>query len=110
MQDVRGSGVDLLGSVTRELEEETGVRATEIDVAPDWTIVVDGQRIACMKRVRSPHPARELLRRFAVFQAAQPHPELHGLEAVAASPALEDARMPDFMVHYLRASAQAPAR
>jgi 8-oxo-dGTP pyrophosphatase MutT (NUDIX family) len=110
LNDVRGTQVDLLGSVLRELEEETGVAAIEVEPVPGWTIVVDGPRVACMKRLRSPRSAADLLARFADFQARETDPELHGLEAVTAAPDLEDPRMPPFMLHYLRAAAQAPGR
>ena len=105
LQDVRGAGVDLVGSVTRELAEETGIVPADVALMPGWTIVVDGQRIACMKEVRSRLAAAELVRDFETFRAAQHAPELQGLEAVRPTRDLDDSRMPSFMLHYLRSMA-----
>ena len=102
MQDVRGAEVDLGGSVTRELEEETGIAPNDVALDPGWTILFDGPRIACMKRVRSARASADLLRGFEAFQAAQSAPELSSLEAVHPAPDLTDDRMPPFMLHYLR--------
>ena len=51
-QDVFGERVDLTASVTRELEEETGVPASETHYDGNWTVIYDPPRIACMKIMR----------------------------------------------------------
>jgi 8-oxo-dGTP pyrophosphatase MutT (NUDIX family) len=58
-EDVRGDSVDLLGSLVRELAEETGIRIVG-DVAPSWRIVFAGQQIACVKIIDLPWPAQAL--------------------------------------------------
>lgn len=100
--DLVGNQVDLQGSVLRELEEETGIGAHEIALDPCWTIVFEGARIACMKSVRSSLPAAELVDRAAAFIAQEEQPELAGLKAVFGLQDLDEDRMPDFILTYLR--------
>jgi 8-oxo-dGTP pyrophosphatase MutT (NUDIX family) len=56
-----GDRVDLAVSACRELQEETGLSADELDVDPLWYAVFDGPRIAMMKLMRSRETA-EMLR------------------------------------------------
>jgi 8-oxo-dGTP pyrophosphatase MutT (NUDIX family) len=94
--------IDLSGSVLRELSEETGIEPAEIVCDPDWTVVFSGSRVACMKRVRSPLSAEEIVTNFAVFAAADPSPELAGLHCVFAERDLVEGEMPDFTLSFLR--------
>lgn len=100
--DARNGRLDLEGSVARELLEETGIAPAEAVFEPGWRVVFDGPRIACMKTVRSPLTAAMLATRFARFAAAQDMPELAGLHAVFSEKDLDEARMPDFTLRYLR--------
>ncbi len=100
--DLVGGRVDLERSVRRELEEETGIRAAEITFEEGWTVVFQGQRIACMKTARSAHSAAELVARGASFIASEKQPELARLIAVSGVGDLDDKRMPDFIQTYLR--------
>jgi hypothetical protein len=100
MSDVRDGAVDLAGSVLRELEEETGLRADEVSCDPGWTIVFEGARIACMKTVRADMNADALVARIEGFLRAQAEPELSGLHvARGASDLVAD--MPPFTQAYL---------
>ena len=74
----------------------------EVALDPRWTVVSAGPLIACMKVARSPLTAVELQARVAAFVAAQAEPELDGLHAVKGASDFDPARMPPFMVHYLR--------
>ena len=52
--------LDLAGSVSRELLEETGLEITGLDVRPGWTMVHDRGFVNLMKLVRAPQNAEEL--------------------------------------------------
>src|SRR5262249_33513482 len=47
--DVAGGAVDMFGSVTRELEEETGLTQADYQPAADWDCVVVGQSVAIIR-------------------------------------------------------------
>jgi 8-oxo-dGTP pyrophosphatase MutT (NUDIX family) len=96
--------VDLEASALRELEEETGFGPADVTVEPGWTIVFDGARVACMKRLRSSLTTAALMQRFAVFHAHERDPELDALVPVHSPDDLDESRMPAFMLSYLRAA------
>ncbi|WP_051952488.1 NUDIX hydrolase [Methylocapsa aurea] len=100
--DLKGEIIDLEGSVLRELFEETGIAPHEVTLAPGWTLVFDGPRLACMKIVRSGLCAAELEARFTAFIAADPLPELAALQPVFSVRDLDEERMPAFTLRYLR--------
>jgi hypothetical protein len=100
--DLVAGTVDFQGSVLRELEEETGIGADEIALVPGWTVVFQGSRVACMKRIDSALSAAELVLRGAAFIAQEKQPELAGLKAVFGIQDLDEKRMPDFIQTYLR--------
>jgi hypothetical protein len=62
-KDVFGDRVDLLASVTRELEEETGVSANETVFDDEWIVVFAPPRIACMKIMRRSRAKPPICRR-----------------------------------------------
>ncbi len=101
-EDARGETIDLEGSVLRELAEETGINADEVTLEAGWTVVFDGPRVACMKIVRSPFEAAEIDARFKAFIAAEQTPELVALHAVFSARDLDEERMPDFTLRFLR--------
>jgi hypothetical protein len=101
LNDVFGDSVDLAGSVTREMVEETGFSAEEAAPEPGFRIVVAAQQIACIQQRRLALSAEEACARTAAFLAADPDPELARLHAVAA-PEQICARMPDFIQTFLR--------
>ena len=56
--------LDLAGSVTRELGEETGLRVDEVAVGEGWTALIEPGRVAFMREVRidlSAEAARALM-------------------------------------------------
>ena len=100
--------VDFDANILRELEEETGLVADEIVLAPTWTVVFTGPRVAFMKVARSGLDAQALQDRLAAFNATQREPELARLVPVRGPADYDSARMPDFMLLYLdRVLAQA---
>jgi hypothetical protein len=101
LSDIVDDVLDLEGSVSRELAEETGLSMQDVSPTPGWTIVESGALIACMKELRSPLTAAELVERAADFFAHEKKPELTRLVPVF-SPADFTAHMPDFMQAYLR--------
>lgn len=100
--DLVGDTLDLKGNVLRELEEETGIGADEIALDTGWTAVFQGPRVACMKNASSALSAAELVARGAAFIAREKQPELAGLKAVFGFQDLDEQRMPDFILTYLR--------
>jgi len=100
--DLVGLAVDFEGNVLRELAEETGMTSRDINIEPGWTVVFQGPRIACMKIVRSPLSAAELVTRVAGFIATEQQSELARLWPIFDTQDLDEARMPDFTLTYLR--------
>jgi 8-oxo-dGTP pyrophosphatase MutT (NUDIX family) len=98
--DISGDTVDLLGSVLRELEEETGLATQEFSAAPDWTAIVAGPRLALMKAIEARRPAEELRRDVLRHIAGETRPELADVRIVR-SPGDFDPAMPEFVTVYL---------
>jgi 8-oxo-dGTP pyrophosphatase MutT (NUDIX family) len=98
--DISGDTVDLLGSVLRELAEETGLDPQEFAAAPDWTAVIAGPRIALMKAIEAPCPAEELRDAALRHIAGEARPELAGVRIVRSAEDFDPA-MPEFVTAYL---------
>jgi 8-oxo-dGTP pyrophosphatase MutT (NUDIX family) len=98
--DIVGGTVDLLGSVLRELQEETGLDPAEFSVAPDWTAVDRGPRLALMKASQADRPAEALREEVLRHLATEARPELADIRIVR-SPDDFDPAMPDFVTVYL---------
>jgi 8-oxo-dGTP pyrophosphatase MutT (NUDIX family) len=99
--DVVGDRVDLDGSVLRELFEETGIHVTSGMFTPGWHVVFDSQRIACMKVIDWPKPAKELLEQVERHISQEAEPELARGHLVSARAQLADDRLPGFMIAFL---------
>jgi hypothetical protein len=52
LDDIRDGTVDISGSVTRELEEETGLAPGEYDSEPDWHCIYTGPAVAMIRLLR----------------------------------------------------------
>jgi hypothetical protein len=100
LDDVRGESVDLLGNVTREIAEETGLTAPDFSVTPGWHAVVAGSRVALMKCIDLPLPAEQVRERMLRHLASEPQPELSDIRIVR-SVANFDPNMPRFVTAYL---------
>jgi 8-oxo-dGTP pyrophosphatase MutT (NUDIX family) len=98
--DVNGEHVDLVGSVMRELAEETGLSPRDVEPEPGWYAVLAGMRIALMKPLRVAEPAATLRRRILDNLAQQTQPELVDIRIVRG-PADLDPMMPSFIAAYL---------
>jgi len=108
-QDVFGDRVDLTASVTRELEEETGISAAETRYGSGWIVVDAPPRVACMKIMRLANTAEAAEARIAAFLANDPKPELARMHIVRGVADLDRVSMPEFTRDFLAyAFAQSP--
>ncbi len=93
--------LDLAGSVTRELGEETGLRVDEVAVGEGWTALIEPGRVAIMREVRidlSAEAARALmLDRMSELEEE----ELSDIVIVRDLAETEKHDMPPFMRRYL---------
>ncbi len=100
--DLKDGLIDFEGSARRELKEETGIDESELTFAPGWSVVFDGGYVACMKTMRSPLTAAELVARTDQFLAREKNPELARLKPVFSVADFDAERMPAFMRAYLQ--------
>ena len=100
--DVFDGRVDLEASARRELHEETGLLSAETNVAPDWTVVMSPQRIACMKLMTFPLPADRLKARIEAFLEQDPLAEFSRVHIVRDPYDIDETRVPIFVADYLR--------
>lgn len=100
--DVRPGGtLDLAGSVTRELCEETGLTSEEIAVEESWTAVILTGRIAFMRPVSVPLDAETARALMLARIAEQDEPELSDIVIIRSLADCDRYDMPPFMRPYL---------
>ncbi len=100
--DVRPGGtLDLAGSVTRELCEETGLTSEEIAVEESWTAVILTGRIAFMRPVSVPLGAETARALMLARIAEQDEPELSDIVIIRSLADCDRYDMPPFMRPYL---------
>ncbi|MBI4273080.1 MAG: NUDIX hydrolase [Rhizobiales bacterium] len=99
--DIVDDKVDLESSVFREVAEETGLAAGDLDIESGWHAVLSGPRIAMMKIMRSRDTATALRDRIRNHLASEKTPELSDIR-IARGIADLDPRMPDFVTAFLR--------
>ena len=105
LQDLKTNGaVDLRGSLIRELFEETGLVAAQGKEGDNWTIICDGQRIACLRRFDWPLTSQSLTAQIRRFLDKEAKPELANVHFFQAAAAAQLARAPDFIKSYLSVS------
>jgi 8-oxo-dGTP pyrophosphatase MutT (NUDIX family) len=100
-QDVFGDRVDLLASLTREMEEETGIAARETAYGASWIVVDAPPRMACMKIMRLGVPASTAKVRIEEFLARDPRAELSAVHVVGSADDAVPARTLDFVRDFL---------
>lgn len=98
--DIAGGKVDLEFSVWRELKEETGLTAADVEAAPGWTTVLDGNLVAQLKLMRARRDAESLRRRILSYLARQAKPELADIRIVRGREDFNDA-MPGYVTAFL---------
>jgi len=102
LNDVRPDGsLDLAGSATRELIEETGLTAGEFAVEERWTAVIMHGRIAFMRPVTLMLKAEEAQALLRSRIAEQAEPELADIVIVRGPADRDRYDMPPFMLRYL---------
>lgn len=100
--DARPDGtLDLAGSVTRELGEETGLQIGELELGDGWTAVVDVGRIAFMREVDIDLPAEEARALMLERMKTLDEEELSDIVIVRNLAETEKHDMPPFMRRYL---------
>jgi hypothetical protein len=102
LDDIRGSAVDIAGSVARELEEETGLTAAEYRGEADWHCVFTGPALAMIRILRVDLPGEALRARIEANLALQPSPELAAIHLVRGLGDLT-AAMPRFVTAFIEA-------
>jgi 8-oxo-dGTP pyrophosphatase MutT (NUDIX family) len=100
--DVTSDGrVDLAGSVTRELTEETGLRPDEVSVGSGWTAVFAEKRVAFMREVAIDMPS-EAARALILERMKTLHEEeLSDIVIIRTMADCGPHNMPSFMTDYL---------
>ncbi len=99
--DVGADGaVDLMGSVLRELKEETGLAASEVSPGPRWYAVFAGARIALMRPLRLREASDKLAARIRAFIAREKEPELEDI-VIVREPGDFVPEIPDFVRAYI---------
>ncbi len=101
--DLRPDGtVDLAGSVTRELAEETGLVPDPGAIADHWIVVRQWPAVAFLRPVIFPEPAAALAERIRAAVAAQDEPELSGARVIRGLADIDGATMPRFLQTFFR--------
>lgn len=96
-EDVTAAGgVDIVGSIFREMAEETGLSASEVRLDELLILVDDHPFFAVVGVLRFPVPAESLAERVRAFLAADPEPELAGVEVVRPGASLDPAVVPAY--------------
>ena len=98
--DVVGGRLDLAGSITREVAEETGLTPDDYAAEAGWHAVPAGRRIALIKILAAPATAAELARKIGTNIARETKPELDGIRIVRGAGDF-DPMMPDFVRSFL---------
>jgi len=102
LNDIRGGTLDIPGSVTRELEEETGLAPGEYESDPDWHCIYTGTALAMIRLLRIGLPGEAVRERIERNLAAQDQPELSAIHLVRGTGDLS-AAMPRFVADFLKA-------
>jgi 8-oxo-dGTP pyrophosphatase MutT (NUDIX family) len=100
LDDVKGGKLDIEGSVTRELEEETGLRPGDYRAEPHWDCVATGVAIAAIRILHVNMTGEALRARIEANLAGQREPELTRIQLVRGRDDLS-AAMPRFVTAYL---------
>ncbi|WP_353181736.1 NUDIX hydrolase [Bosea sp. (in: a-proteobacteria)] len=101
-EDARPDGtLDLAGSVTRELGEETGLRVAELSVGAGWTAVIEEGRIAFMREVGIGLPAEAARALMLERMKTLAEEELSDIVVIRSLADTGRYDMPPFMRRYL---------
>lgn len=98
--DIVGDTLDIAGSITREIEEETGLTAADYQAGANWHCVTVGAVVAIIRILRVDMPGEALKARIEANLARQAHPELSAVHLVRTTSGLS-ASMPRFVTAFL---------
>jgi 8-oxo-dGTP pyrophosphatase MutT (NUDIX family) len=100
LDDIKDGAVDMAGSVSREVEEETGLTSAEYQADASWDCVVSGATVAAIKILNVDMTGEALRARIEKNLARQDQPELSAIHLVRD---LSDftAAMPRFVTAFL---------
>jgi 8-oxo-dGTP pyrophosphatase MutT (NUDIX family) len=102
LDDIREGAVDMSGSVTREVEEETGLTPADYRASPHWDCVVSGAAIAMIRILHVDGSGEALRARIEANLARQQQPELSAIHLVHDTRDLT-AAMPRFVTAFIEA-------
>jgi 8-oxo-dGTP pyrophosphatase MutT (NUDIX family) len=102
LDDIREGAVDMAGSVTREVEEETGLTPADYRASPHWDCVVSGAAIAMIRILYVDGSVEALRARIEANLARQEQPELSAIHLVHDTRDLT-AAMPRFVTAFIEA-------
>src|SRR5437879_4899113 len=85
LDDLNNGAVDISGSVTREIEEETGLTSADYRADPHWDCVVSGAAIAMIRLLNVEVSGEALRARIEANLAGQDRPELSAIHLVHAA-------------------------
>jgi 8-oxo-dGTP pyrophosphatase MutT (NUDIX family) len=94
--------VDLAGSLTRELYEETGLKPHEVIIEDSWTLVAENYRAAFMKRAVIQQDAKTAREMILSRLASETDQELSDMIIVRNPSEIDDVRTPLFAAAYMR--------
>jgi 8-oxo-dGTP pyrophosphatase MutT (NUDIX family) len=98
--DIVGDCVDIAGSVTRELEEETGLTPADYEAAAHWDCITAGSAIALIRILNVATPAETLRARIEANLSRQKQPELSAIHLVRTRADIS-AAMPPFVAAFI---------
>jgi 8-oxo-dGTP pyrophosphatase MutT (NUDIX family) len=102
LDDISDGAVDISGSVTREVEEETGLTAADYRAGPHWDCVVSGAAIAMIRILHVDLTGEALRARIEANLAGQKQPELAAIRLVREASDFT-ASMPRFVTAFIEA-------
>jgi 8-oxo-dGTP pyrophosphatase MutT (NUDIX family) len=98
--------LDLIGSVVRELAEETDLRHGDYEIGNGWDLVRDGGYLAFLRPVRLPEPAAEARACMLEGMRRLKEQELSDIYIARGPSDIDEHRMPRFIQAFLRAAFQ----
>ena len=102
LADIRGSSVDIAGSVVREVEEEAGLTPSEYRAADHWDCVITGTLVAMMRILHVALSGEALRAKIEANLASQASPEFCAIHLVRDAGDIKPA-MPHHVTVFLAA-------
>ncbi|HPG89149.1 MAG TPA: NUDIX hydrolase [Hyphomicrobium sp.] len=89
-------GIDIAASIARELKEETGLTAEDVESLPGFLVTETGAQLSIAKTFQSPLEAEALKARIERHLVADTHSELDRVVIVREACELADLPMPNY--------------